>query len=80
MYGCYYHFDNLRFKESQNIKDCSAAHVVVCFFRLKGDFEVYINMYIYIYIHTHVCIYIYIHTYIGVYIYIYIYIHTRLGC
>ena len=29
MHGLRYHFSRLRFSESQNIKDCSAAHVVV---------------------------------------------------
>ena len=27
--GFYYHFNNLRCKQAQNITDCSAAHVVV---------------------------------------------------
>ena len=29
VYGCYYHFNNLRFKKSQNLNYYSAAHVVV---------------------------------------------------
>ena len=31
MYGFYYHFNNLRFKKSQNVKECSAAHEVISF-------------------------------------------------
>ena len=31
MYGFYYNFKNLHFRKSQNIDDCSAAHVVICF-------------------------------------------------
>ena len=29
MYGFYYQFSNLRFGKTQNVNDCSAAHVVV---------------------------------------------------
>ena len=28
MYGVYYHFNNLRFRESQHVIEFSAAHVV----------------------------------------------------
>ena len=31
MYEFYYHFNNLRFKRTQNINACSAAHVVISF-------------------------------------------------
>ena len=30
VYGFYYRFNNLRLKQTQNISDASAAHVVVC--------------------------------------------------
>lgn len=35
MYGFYYHLNDLRFKQSQNIKDCSDAHVVIVLFQVK---------------------------------------------
>ena len=35
MYGFYYHFNNLRFKQTQQINDCSAAHVVIPFVSSK---------------------------------------------
>ena len=27
--GCYHHFNNIRFQQTQIINDCSAAHVVI---------------------------------------------------
>ena len=30
IYGFYYHFSNLRFKQTQTINDISAAHIVIC--------------------------------------------------
>ena len=69
-YEVYYHFNNLRFNNSQNLNDVSAAHEVVCFVpseNLKCRLlkwwldhpttkDSYMYMYIYIYIYIYICI------------------------
>ena len=36
MHGLYYRFNSLRFRQSQHVKDCSAAHAVSSFHELRG--------------------------------------------
>ena len=35
MYGFYYHFNNLRFKQTQSIDGLPAAHIVISLFELN---------------------------------------------
>ena len=74
------HFNNLRFKQSQDIHDLSAAHVVippvsseVLKLSLRPSYESVgfdICEYMCVYIYVRVCIYIYIYIYMCIYTYL----------